>query len=85
LEVGAYTILGVLVETFIEAVWEQHTKQDDDLSYRSEKILGLMGIHAPGPDESLYEGYMRALDFISGMTDSYASYLARQIGGGIQV
>jgi dGTP triphosphohydrolase len=25
------------------------------------------------------------LDFISGMTDSYASYLARQIGGGIKV
>jgi dGTPase len=85
LEVGAYTILGVLVEAFIEAVWEQHVKRGEDLCYRSEKIIGLMGIHAPASDESLYNGYMRALDFISGMTDSYASYLARQIGGGIKV
>ena len=85
LEVGAYTILGVLVEAFVEAVWEQHQKQGQDLGYRSEKIIGLMGIHAPTSDESLYQGYMRALDFISGMTDSYASYLARQIGGGIKV
>jgi dGTPase len=85
LEVGAYTILGVLVEAFIEAVWEQHQKQGEDLGYRSEKIIGLMGIHAPTSGESLYQGYMRALDFISGMTDSYASYLARQIGGGIKV
>lgn len=85
LEVGAYTILGVLVEAFIEAVWELHQKSGEDLGYRSEKIIGLMGIHAPAVNESLYAGYMRALDFISGMTDSYASYLARQIGGGIRV
>jgi len=85
LEVGAYTILGVLVEAFIEAVWEQHDKGADNLCYRSEKIMSLMGIHAPSADDSLYSGYMRALDFISGMTDSYASYLARQIGGGIRV
>ncbi|NVK02810.1 MAG: deoxyguanosinetriphosphate triphosphohydrolase, partial [Oceanospirillaceae bacterium] len=57
----------------------------DNLCYRSEKIMSLMGIHAPAPSDSLYASYMRALDFISGMTDSYASYLARQIGGGIRV
>jgi len=85
LEVGAYTILGVLVEAFVEAVWEQHDRGFDNLGYRSEKIMSLMGIHAPDPEGSLYSGYMRALDFISGMTDSYASYLARQIGGGIRV
>lgn len=85
LEVGAYTILGVLVEAFIEAVWEQHAKGAENICYRSEKIMSLMGIHAPAPGDSLYASYMRALDFISGMTDSYASYLARQIGGGIRV
>lgn len=85
LEVGAYTILGILVDAFIEAVWENHYKSRDDLGYRSQKILDLMGIHAPSSTDSLYLGYMRALDFISGMTDSYATYLARQIGGGIRV
>jgi dGTPase len=51
------------------------------LGYRSQKIISLMGIHAPAEDWPLYDSYRRALDFISGMTDNYASYLARQIGG----
>lgn len=83
LEVGAYTTLGVLLDAFIEAVWEQHTKNPEVLGYRSQKILSLMGIHAPAADATLYQRYIRALDFIGGMTDTYATYLARQIGGGI--
>jgi len=81
LEVGAYSSLGVLLESFCEAVYEQHQQQSPRLSYRSEKILSLMGIHAPKADAPLYYSYMRVLDFISGMTDNYAAYLARQIGG----
>ncbi|MBV1790011.1 deoxyguanosinetriphosphate triphosphohydrolase [Marinobacterium sp. D7] len=83
LEVGAYTTLGVLLEAFIEAVWELHSEGPEELGYRSQKILSLMGIHAPAPDLPLYQCYIRALDFIGGMTDTYATYLARQIGGGI--
>ncbi|MFW1678371.1 deoxyguanosinetriphosphate triphosphohydrolase [Pontibacter sp. JAM-7] len=81
LEVGAYTILGILLEAFCHAVYENHTREGQELSYRSERIISLMGIHAPTPDLPLYPSYMRALDFISGMTDNYATYLARQIGG----
>jgi len=81
LEVGAYTTLGVLLDAFCDAVYELHRKGDGKVGYRSEKILRLMGIHAPDADQSLYTGYRRVLDFISGMTDNYASYLARQIGG----
>jgi dGTPase len=82
LEVGAYSCLGTLLEAFCHAVYEQHQKGgSEDLSYRSEKIISLMSIHAPDPSWSLYHAYMRALDFISGMTDNYAAYLARQIGG----
>ena len=81
LEVGAYSSLGVLLESFCEAVYEQHQQQSTRLSYRSEKILSLMGIHAPKAETPLYFSYMRVLDFISGMTDNYAAYLARQIGG----
>jgi len=81
LEVGAYTTLGILLQQFCMAVHENHTRGGVDLSYRTEKIKSLMGIHAPPPEMPLYNAYMRALDFISGMTDNYASYLARQIGG----
>lgn len=81
LEVGAYTTLGVLLGAFTDAVYEQHCKGRDGVGYRAGKVLQLMGIHAPMPSEPLYNGYRRVLDFISGMTDNYASYLARQIGG----
>jgi dGTPase len=81
LEVGAYTTLGILLDAFMDAVYEQYSKGRDRLGYRSQKIISLMGIHAPAEDWPLYDSYRRALDFISGMTDNYASYLARQIGG----
>lgn len=81
LEVGAYTTLGVLLEAFCHAVYDNHHLKGQGLSYRSERIISLMGIHAPDPELPLYRAYMRALDFISGMTDYYATYLARQIGG----
>lgn len=82
LEVGAYSCLGALLDAFCTAVYEQNQKGSaEGLSYRSEKIISLMGIHAPAPSSTLYQAYMRALDFISGMTDNYAAYLSRQIGG----
>jgi len=81
LEVGAYTCLGTLLEAFCSAVYQLHHKGPDQLDYRSEKIVTLMGIHCPEPDWPLYLAYMRTLDFISGMTDNYATYLAGQIGG----
>ncbi len=81
LEVGAYTTLGVLLEAFCHTVYDNHRLQGQGLSYRGERIISLMGIHAPAPQLPLYDAYMRALDFISGMTDNYATYLARQIGG----
>ncbi|MBT00692.1 MAG: deoxyguanosinetriphosphate triphosphohydrolase [Oceanospirillaceae bacterium] len=80
LEVGAYTTLGVLLNAFIEAVWEVNTLPPEDLGYRSQKIMNLMGIHAPEPDLSLYDCYIRALDFIGGMTDHYATRLASNFG-----
>ncbi|MFC6669164.1 deoxyguanosinetriphosphate triphosphohydrolase [Marinobacterium aestuariivivens] len=81
LEVGGYSSLGTLLEAFCRAVHDQHVKGPERLNYRSEKILSLMGIHAPSPQTPLYAAYRRALDFIGGMTDTYATYLARQIGG----
>lgn len=81
LEVGAYTTLGILLDAFCDAVFEQSRVNIQPLGYRAQKILRLMGIHAPSEGESLYSAYRRVLDFISGMTDNYASYLAKQIGG----
>jgi len=81
LEVGAYRTLGTLLDAFCRAVHDNHHHKGQNLSYQTEKIISLMGIHAPAPEQPLYASFMRALDFISGMTDNYASYLARQMGG----
>ncbi len=81
LEVGAYASIGILLDAFLGAVFESHCRSDQKMSYKSRKILRLMGIHAPSSDIELYSCYRRVLDFISGMTDNYASYLARQISG----
>ncbi len=81
LEVGAYSTLGTLLEAFCHAAYELHRGGEDQLSYRSQKIISLMGIHSPSPNWAVYPSYMRVLDFIGGMTDNYAAYLARQIGG----
>ena len=79
LEIGSYTTLGVLLETFCNAVREQITGRS--LSFRSERILCMMGTNAPKKDDSLYYSYMQVMDYISGMTDSYATHMAKQIGG----
>ncbi|MBI2381689.1 MAG: deoxyguanosinetriphosphate triphosphohydrolase [Gammaproteobacteria bacterium] len=78
-EVGSYTVLGVLLEAFCKAAHEQHAQAEPSL--RSRRILDLMAAHAPEPGMPLYQAYLRVLDFISGMTDSYATYLAHQVGG----
>lgn len=78
-EVGSYTVLGILLDAFIKAAYERSHSATP--SRRSRRILDLMAAHAPGPELSPYQGYLRVLDFISGMTDSYATYLAHQVGG----
>lgn len=78
-EVGSYTVLGILLDAFCKAAHEQHVKAEPSL--RARRILDLMAAHAPAPGMPLYHAYLRVLDFISGMTDSYATYLAHQVGG----
>ncbi len=79
-EIGAYTVLSTLLETFIEAGFEFHQKRDrKSLSYRTKRVFDLMAGEAPSEQMQQYEIYQRMVDFIAGMTDNYASYLARQI------
>ena len=79
-EIGAYTVLSTLLETFIEAGFEFHQKRDrSQLSYRTKRVFDLMSGEAPGEHLSQYEIYQRMVDYIAGMTDNYALYLARQI------
>ncbi|SMP62813.1 dGTPase [Desulfonatronum zhilinae] len=79
IEIGSFTTIGILLEAFCSAVREQVIGKKN--SFRGERILSMMGVNAPQKGDSLYKSYMRVLDYISGMTDSYATHIAKQIGG----
>ncbi|MCK9535092.1 MAG: deoxyguanosinetriphosphate triphosphohydrolase [Pseudomonas sp.] len=78
-EIGAYTTLEILLNAFCGAALEQHTH--GILSFKNRRIFDLLGQAAPQPDWTLYTSFMRIIDFIGGMTDSYATEMAREMTG----
>lgn len=81
-EIGAYSVLSTLLDAFIPAGFELFEKKSKaNLTYRTKRVFDLMGAEAPSENWPLYEIYQRLLDQITGMTDNYAGYLARQVGG----
>lgn len=79
IEIGAYTTLGSLLEAFLTAANEVVTNKE--ISFRSQRILDLIGRHGPQPGWDLYQAYLRVVDYIAGMTDTYAVDLAQAIRG----
>jgi dGTPase len=86
LEIGAYAIIATLLEDSCEAAikWVKEEK----LTYRQSRIIDLIGKNTFHPDlknmtndDKVYQALMRVIDFISGMTDNYATYLAKQFNG----
>lgn len=80
IEIGCYTTIGILLDAFCRAVREQ-VIAGEFLSYKSKRVLSMMGINAPKKGDDLYKSFLKVTDYISGMTDNYATYMARQIGG----
>lgn len=86
LEIGAYQVIGTLLESLIEAaVAHAH---GDHSNFRLQRLINLIGAHTFPPQldqynaaEKQYQCIMRAVDFIAGMTDNYATYLAKQFSG----
>jgi dGTPase len=86
LEIGAFEVIGTLLNGLIEAA-VSHARHDDS-NYRHQRIIDLIGRHSFPPQlgeldeqQRIYECIMRAVDFLSGMTDNYATYLAKQFAG----
>lgn len=92
-ELGSYAIFECLLEAFCQAALDvaQHLKSPKDeapLIWKSVRVLQLLGDHAPSegnepPDLSWssYQCLRRVIDFTSGMTDNYATYIAKQLQG----
>lgn len=78
-EIGAYTTLEVLLNAFCGAALEQHGGRG--LSFKNRRILDLLGNNAPDPTWPLHQSFLRMIDFIAGMTDSYATEMASEMTG----
>ncbi|NHW01443.1 deoxyguanosinetriphosphate triphosphohydrolase [Stutzerimonas degradans] len=78
-EIGAYTTLEILLNAFCGAALEQHRGRS--LSFKNQRILDLLGRNAPNPNAPLYHSFLRVIDFIAGMTDSYATEMASEMTG----
>ena len=78
-EVAGYEVLGGLLDTFIHAYNDAYT---GNISNRNRTIFNLLpkSIKEEIPDD-LYQRLLRIIDFVSGMTDSFAVSLFRKIKG----
>ncbi len=82
LELGAYNIIETLLDNLIHATYDFYKKEDESkLSFRYKRALELMGEDRPKKEQSLYNMYQRVVDYIVGMTDNHAKYVANQLNG----
>lgn len=81
LELGAYNVIGTLLDKLIAAAYELHTSKDGRLSFRSKRIMQMMAENAPTAEETLHEKYHKVTDYIVGMTDNFAIHKAHQLSG----
>jgi dGTPase len=71
---GGYEVLGGLFTEFANAIFCDNTK-----SHLLKKLLPT--VYGPSPTESNYHNILKITDYISGMTDSYATKLFQTIKG----
>ena len=82
LEIGAYNVIDKMLDNFIPMAYEFHEKGNlDKLSFKNKRLMSLMGIDSPKENDSLYTKYQKVLDYIVGMTDNYATFIAHQMIG----
>jgi dGTPase len=84
IEAAGFAVLGGLLDDFVAAVSDV-ARRGKHASPRSKKLLRLVPEQSLGPgrdpDQSPYQRLLRMIDFVSGMTDSYAVGLFKKIRG----
>lgn len=86
LEIGAFEVIGTLLDSLVDAAVAHAC--GGAINFRHQRLINLIGAHTFPPQlasmtpvERRYQCIMRAVDFIAGMTDNYATYLAKQFNG----
>lgn len=86
LEVGSYSTIRVILSSLIPAI-KEYVNNDcniNNITFKEKRLLNLLGDNLPSGSISFYDAYMLIIDFVSGMTDNYATFIAQQINGSAQ-
>jgi dGTPase len=81
-EIAATDVLGKALEVFVPACLAfARAGGREGMRHRDRQVISLMQDYEPRADFSVSENIRCAIDFVSGMTDDYASYLAARLRG----
>lgn len=93
-EIGSFAIFNTLLEAFCESAVSKAdflmaSTTRDKPSWKADLVLHFLGNHAPNDHNgplaankwNEYHCLRRVLDFVCGMTDDYAVFVAKQING----
>lgn len=79
-EIATFPCLGSILDLFVPAAHALLVEQKLDV--RQSLILDLLKNHNPILEtDSLYQAYMKILDFVGGMTDNAAAKMAQDLSG----
>jgi len=78
LELGSYETLDRILTAFVEAANEV---KKEKVSFKSQRVMDLMGVNKFTKDMSYHECYLRITDMVSSMTDNHATHVANQLLG----
>lgn len=82
IEAAGFQVLGGLLESFLAAANEVAQKRERKASVKSQILFHLLPIQfreAPDAPQDQYSRTLKVTDFISGMTDSFAVSLYKQL------
>ena len=79
-ELASYPCIATILNVLVPAVHAFVTKDSKALTPREHLAMGLLDGHIQTGD-TLYQAYMKVLDFVGAMTDNYAANLARELSG----
>ena len=79
IELGCFSSTRTILSELMDAVLD--SKNNEQVSNRSAKVLDFMGDQLVFEDENIYDSYRRVTDFASGMTDNHANRIAKLLNG----
>lgn len=87
IEIGAYEIISIIMNNLVETVYLlDKVKQIKNLSFKHQRLLDIISVdERPTENSSYYENLLKITDYVSGMTDNYAMYIANQFSGKFNV